>query len=122
KYGTDLYGLGFKNQRIEGFGKLGYVFPTNKHRSIGLQLSASRFKQESFFGVQVYDNEQKSLYANLLFQDILGSVTHKYKVGASVQMDKYDEDLSRYFAGNTLYEYNLGRHETTTGAFVEYTY
>ncbi len=122
KFGTDVYGLGFKNQRIEGFGKVGYVFPTNKHRSIGLQLSASRFKQESFFGVQVYDNEQKSLYANLLFQDILGSVTHKYKVGASVQMDKYDEDLSRYFAGNTLYEYNLGRHETTTGAFVEYTY
>lgn len=122
KYGTDLYGLGFKNQRIEGFGKLGYVFPTNKHRSIGLQLSASRFKQESFFGLNAYDNEQKSLYANLLYQDILGSVAHKYKVGASVQHDNYDEDLARYQAGQTAYQYDFGRKETTAGAFAEYTF
>ena len=121
KFTTNTYGLGFKNQRIEGFGKLGYVFPTNKHRSIGLQLSASQYKQESFFGQTAYDNEQNSFYANLLFQDILGSVAHKYKVGASLQYDKYDEDLNRYNSASD-FAYNFGRKEAVTGVFAEYTF
>lgn len=121
KYGTDVYGLGFKNQRIEGFGKLGYVFPTNKHRSIGLQLSASQYKQESFFGLNNYDNEQNSFYANLLFQDIIGNVAHKYKVGTSVQYDKYDEQLNRINSANN-FDYEFGRKETVAGAFAEYTF
>lgn len=117
----DVYGLGFKNQRIEGFGKLGYVFPSNKHRSIGLQLSASQFKQESFFGKTSYDNEQKSLYANLLYQDLLGNVAHKYKVGASVLHDNYDEDLA-FSHMDATQDYQFGRHETVTGVFAEYTF
>ncbi len=121
KLTTNKYGLGFKNQRIEGFGKLGYVFPTNKHRSIGLQLSASQYKQESFFGLNTYDNEQNSYYANLLFQDIIGDVSHKYKVGASVQYDHYDEDLKRVNSNND-YAYNFGRKEAVTGVFAEYTF
>ncbi|MEI5985574.1 MULTISPECIES: TonB-dependent receptor domain-containing protein [Sphingobacterium] len=121
KFTTNQYGLGFKNERIEGFGKLGYVFPTNKHRSIGLQLSASRYKQESFFGLNAYDSEQKSMYANLLFQDIISDVTHKYKVGASIQYDDMDEQLSRVNSTND-YDYNFGRKESVAGAFLEYTF
>ncbi|MGN5954806.1 TonB-dependent receptor domain-containing protein [Sphingobacterium lactis] len=121
KFTTNHYGLGFKNERIEGFGKLGYVFPTNKHRSIGLQLSASRYKQDSYFGLTGYDNEQQSMYANLLFQDILSSVAHKYKVGASIQYDKFDEDLSRVNSSNN-FAYQFGRKESVAGAFLEYTY
>lgn len=121
KFTTNKYGLGFKNQRIEGFGKLGYVFPTNKHRSIGLQLSASQYKQESFFGLNSYDNEQNSYYANLLFQDIIGDVAHKYKVGASVQYDKYDEDLKRVNSSED-FDYNFGRKEAVSGVFAEYTF
>jgi len=121
KFGNTRYGLGFNNQRIEGFGKLGYIFPTNKHRSIGLQLSASKYKQESFFGYNSYDNDQQSLYANLLYQDIISDVTHKYKVGLSVQHDQYDEELMRRNT-NTNYSYLFGRKETTSGAFAEYTF
>ncbi len=122
KFGQNRYGLGFNNQRIEGFGKLGYVFADNKHRSIGLQLSASRYKQESFFGHNTYDNEQKSMYANLLYQDILGSVAHKYKVGVSVQHDDLDEEIGRKTQQQQDYLLNFGRKETTTGAFAEYTF
>ncbi|MGO1649989.1 MAG: TonB-dependent receptor domain-containing protein [Sphingobacterium sp.] len=121
KLQTEVYGLGFKNQRIEGFGKFGYVFPSNKHRSLGLQLSASQYKQESFFGTTTYDNEQKSLYANLLYQDLLGNVAHKYKVGASVQHDNYDEDLA-VSRMDPLQDYQFGRHETVSGVFAEYTF
>lgn len=122
KLGTDIYGLGFKNQRIEGFGKLGYIFPSNKHRSIGLQLSASKFEQESFFGTTSYDNDQKSAYANLLYQDLIGSVIHKYKVGASIQHDSYDEDLTFSATGSSTPGYLFRRNETVSGVFAEYTF
>ena len=110
---TDIYGLGFDNERIEGFAKIGYVFPQNRLRSIGLQLSASNYKQDSYFGLRNYNSEQTNGYANLIFQDILGSVMHKYKIGASMTYDKYQE----------IVETNpFNRTETVTGVFAEYTF
>src|SRR5690606_15479274 len=110
---TDIYGLGFDNERIEGFAKIGYVFPQNRLRSIGLQLSASNYKQDSYFGLRDYNSEQTNGYANLIFQDIIGSVTHKYKVGASMTYDKYKEDIESN---------NFDRTETVSGVFAEYTF
>ena len=110
---TDLYGLGFNNQRIEGFAKIGYVFPENRLRSIGLQLSASNYKQDSYFGLRNYTSEQSSGYANLIFQDVIGSVAHKYKIGASMVYDKYTEQVESH---------PYARTEAVSGAFIEYTY
>ncbi|TDQ82816.1 TonB-dependent receptor domain-containing protein [Sphingobacterium yanglingense] len=110
---TNRYGIGFDNQRIEGFAKIGYVFPENRLRSIGLQLSGSNYKQDSYFGLTNYRSEQSSGYANLIFQDVIGSIAHKYKVGASISYDDYDE---------TITEYNFKRKEAVTGAFAEYTF
>src|SRR5690606_3959383 len=90
---TDIYGLSFDNERIEGFAKIGYVFPQNRLRSIGLLLSASNYKQDSYFGLRNYESEQSNGYANLIFQDIIGTVAHKYKIGGSVTYDKYKENV-----------------------------
>jgi len=113
KLTTNKYGLGFDIERIEGFAKIGYVFPNHRLRSIGLQLSGSRYKQDSYFGLTTYNNEQNSGYANLLYQDVIGSVKHKYRAGLSVSYDQYKEDVSSY---------NFDRNERVTGAFVEYTF
>jgi len=110
---TNRYGIGFDNQRIEGFAKIGYVFPENRLRSIGLQLMASNYKQDSYFGQKTYVGDQTSGYANLIFQDVLGSVAHKYKLGASVSYDDYQEDVEGY---------NYDRKEVVPGAFAEYTF
>ncbi|MEJ7829744.1 MAG: carboxypeptidase-like regulatory domain-containing protein, partial [Segetibacter sp.] len=40
KFTTNSYGLEINTKRVEGFGKIGYVFPQKKYQSIGLQLSA----------------------------------------------------------------------------------
>lgn len=117
QFGTDRYGLGFTNKRVEGFAKVGYIFPTNMHRSIGLQLSGSNYQQNSFFGLTAYENEQSSAYANLIYQDIIANAEHKYKVGGSFQYDKYNEDL-RYQSTDYLF----GRNESVSGVFGEYTY
>lgn len=113
KGGTNRYGLGFDNQRVEGFAKIGYVFPNNRLRSIGLQLSASNYKQDSYFGLTTYQSEQTSGYANLIYQDVIGSVAHKYKVGASFTYDDYNEDINTY---------GYKRKEAVSGIFAEYTY
>lgn len=110
---TKVYGLGFDNERIEGFAKIGYVFPQNRLRSIGFLVSASNYTQDSYFGIRNYNSEQTNGYANLIFQDIIGSVAHKYKVGASLTYDKYNENIE-----SNVFD----RSESVTGVFVEYTY
>lgn len=110
---TKVYGLGFDNERIEGFAKIGYVFPQNRLRSIGFLVSASNYTQDSYFGIRNYNSEQTNGYANLIFQDIIGSVAHKYKVGASLTFDKYNENIE-----SNVFD----RSESVTGVFVEYTY
>ncbi|NGM60368.1 TonB-dependent receptor plug domain-containing protein [Sphingobacterium sp. SGG-5] len=107
------YGIGFDNQRIEGFAKIGYVFPENRLRSIGLQLSGSNYTQDSYFGQNTYNSDQRSGYANLIFQDVLGSVAHKYKLGTSVSYDDYQEEVNAF---------NYDRKEVVSGAFAEYTF
>ncbi|TDS15885.1 TonB-dependent receptor domain-containing protein [Sphingobacterium paludis] len=113
KLTTNRYGLGFDIDRIEGFAKIGYVFPNHKLRSIGLQVSGAHYRQDSYFGLTTYNSEQRSGYANLLYQDVLGSVMHKYRAGLSLSYDKYNEQIVTN---------DFRRTEAVSGAFLEYTF
>ncbi|WP_270089545.1 cation transporter [Sphingobacterium sp. SYP-B4668] len=113
KLTTNRYGVGFDINRFEGFAKFGYVFEGNSHRSIGLQLSGTYYDQKNYFGIRTYDAEQKNGYANLIYQDIIGSVAHKYRTGMTVTYDNIDETL----AGT-----GYARKEVVSGVFGEYTY
>lgn len=113
KLTENRYGLGFDIERYEAFAKIGYVFPAQTHRSIGLQLSGASYTQQSYFGVRTYDADQKSTYTNLIYQDIIGTVVHKYRLGLSLQYDRYDEGYM---------DQRFGRTETVPGGFLEYTY
>lgn len=110
---THLYGLGIKTDRYEGFTKIGYVFPEKKYKSIGLQLSAFSHQQDAYFGLTPYNAEQKTVYSNLIYQNIIGTTDHKFRTGLSFSADKYDE----------LYKTQaFKRKEVVPGAFFEYTY
>ena len=100
-------------EREEGYAKIGYIFPEKKYKSIGLQLSASSFKQNSFFGLTPYNAKQKSFYSNLIYQSILGNTNHTFRTGISFSADNYDE----LYASN-IYE----RKEIVPGAFFEYSF
>jgi len=110
---THHYGLGINTERYELFGKIGYVFPQQKYKSVGLQMAVIDHQQDAFFGLTTYQAKQQSFYGNLIFQSIINSTIHKYRTGFSFQYDKYEENL------NLLY-YN--RKEIVPGAFFEYTY
>lgn len=113
KFTTNNYGIGINTRRYEGFAKLGYIFPGKKYKSAGLQLSAFRHDQDSYFGLHSYNAEQQNIYANLVYQSIIGNTAHKFRTGMSFAADEYDEVFN-----NTVYK----RKENVPGGFFEYTY
>ena len=110
---TNHYGLGINTERYEGFAKIGYVFPQQKYKSVGLQLAVISHTQNSYFGLTTYNAKQESLYGNLIYQSIINTTVHKFRTGLSFQYDKYNED----FKTN-----NYKRKEIVPGAFFEYTF
>ena len=108
-----VYGLEINSSRIEAFGKIGYVFPEKKYQSIGLQLSTFKHELNSYFGHTTYNAEQKNVYANLIYQSIIGSTRHKFRTGLSVVYDNYDEQFN-----SSIFR----RKETVSGGFFEYNY
>ena len=113
KFTTNNYGLEINTKRVEGFAKIGYVFPQKKYKSVGLQLSAFDHKQDSYFGMTTYNGHQQNFYSNLIYQSIIKTTAHKFRTGISFLYDKYDEN----FKTN-----NYKRTEIVPGAFFEYTY
>lgn len=110
---TIKYGLAINTQRYEAFGKIGYVFPQQKFKSIGLQLAAIDYTQASYFGLTNYNSKQQSFYSNLIYQSIINSTIHKFRTGLSVQYDHYNEDVKFL---------NYNRKELVAGGFFEYTF
>lgn len=111
--GPMKYGIQFDINRFEVFTKIGYIFPENRHRSLGLQVSGSIYDQDSYYGMRNYVADQKGVYANLIYQDIIGNVEHKYRTGLSAQADQFRE---------TYMNQQFSRREIVPGAFFEYTY
>lgn len=108
-----IWGAQLQTNRLEGWAKIGRVFPERPEASIGLQLAGSLHKQDAIFGNTRYDAEQRSLYANLLYQDVLGDPAHRLNSGLSLLADQFDEWLAEGF---------FERREIVPGAFLEYTY
>ena len=110
---ASAWGASIQTRRLEGWAKVGKAFPNRPETSVGLQLSGLLHDQDAFFGPTRYDAEQQSLYANLMYREMLGTPAHRLNSGLSFQLDSYDEWLAE-----TLFE----RNEVVPGAFVEYTF
>jgi outer membrane receptor for ferrienterochelin and colicins len=131
KFTTNRYGLEINTKRLEAWGKLGYQFPMKPFKSVGLQLSATNHDHNSFYGFTTHDGKEKSAYANLIYQSIIGSTDHKFKLGASFQYSDFSERLFSLnpsiieaFDGTQIVAPLLyfDRTEIVPGAFAEYTY
>jgi len=108
-----IWGMHSETKRLEAWSKTGFVFKNQPNKSMGLQLSGIYHNNESSFGLRDYDAQQNSFYANYIFQNIIGSENHIYKIGASFIYDDYIQNLD-------LTNYN--HKEIIPGAFIEYTY
>lgn len=113
KLTSNKYGIGFNVNQLLFTSKIGYVFPNTKYKSIGLILSGNQYNNNAFYGLNAYLAKQNSFYANLIFQSIIGSTIHKYRIGLSYTNENYDETFSVD---------NFKRKEIALGTFAEYTY
>lgn len=113
KFTRNAWGSEIDTRRIDLSGKLGYVNPDIPYQSAGVQLAFSNHDQESYFGFNQYDITHNSLYANALYNSIIGDSRHKVKAGVSFTYDAYEE-----LVNTTQY----GRKENSVGAFFEYAY
>ena len=113
KLTTNKYGVGIDVQQYAFTGKLGYVFPSQKYKSIGFIFSANAYNNNAYYGLTKYDGQQNSVYANLIYQSIIGTTAHKFRTGLSFVNDHYKE---------TIAAKNYTRKEIVPGSFFEYTY
>ena len=119
----NLYGTKVNALKGHAWLKMGYVFPRKIYKSIGLQLSTVGQSYDSYFGNNLYNGKQQSVYANFIYQSIISSSDHKFRTGFSYMNDYYDEVLENFFAQNNPSEqYEFKRTEKVAGAFFEYTY
>lgn len=121
KFTTNNYGLGINTKRWEVFAKAGYVFPKKQYQSIGVMASAMSHTNNNYYGLSTYNANQQSIYLNIIYQSVLNNTNHKYRVGISQMIDRYDESIAIKNANDTL-GINFLRTEIVPGAFVEYTW
>lgn len=118
-FGTmNAYGIGVTDRQIDVFAKNGLFFPDQAYKSLGFITSGRIHHLNSFYGLRKYDGEQKNLYANAIWQNIISSTLHTYKAGASYLLDDYKEVFSYPFSGDS----SFSRTESVPGFFTEYTY
>jgi len=109
---TSAYGVGVNTRQLEYFSKTGILYPQKPGQSIGIMTSGKWVSLDSYFGLRTYTGEQKSFYANGIFQSFIGNTNHKYKTGLSFVYDEYAETFS---------DSAFSRTEIVPGGFAEYT-
>lgn len=113
-----LWGFAADHQRLELYGKTGYVFE-KPNRSLGFIYSYSRQKRDERFGQRHYVGEQNSFYFNSIYQDQLGDSRHLLRTGFSFLLDEVRENL-RHESSTPLYFQE--RLEIVPGAYAEYSF
>lgn len=114
---TNYWGSEINTERFDVATKVGYIFPDMPFQSIGFQNAFNSHKQESYFGLNQYDINQKSFYSNLIFNSIINNTMHKFATGLNFTYDDYNEYVAvPNIAGN------YDRIDNSIGAFFEYTY
>lgn len=110
---TNFWGSEINTERFEITTKLGFVNPAIPYQSLGFQTAYSFHKQDSYFGLNLYDIKHNSFYSNLVYNSIITDSRHKIKTGVSFTLDHYKE-----LVNTDMYE----RTENSVGGFFEYAY
>jgi outer membrane receptor for ferrienterochelin and colicins len=110
---NSVYGFEQNVRRAELWGKLGYVFPRKKYKSIGLLAKTYVHRQNDRYGLNTYAGDEEYAYINGIYQSVIKTSIHKYRVGVSAFYNNYKENV---------FTKNYQRTELSTGAFAEYTF
>lgn len=113
-YGTaNRYRADMTNQHAEFFAKTGFLFPNKPYHSLGIVYQFKYHQSDGLYGLRNFGGRELRGYVNAIFDGIIGTTAHKYKVGLSA----VGQDLKQH-----LDSVNFDRNVITPGAFFEYTY
>ena len=116
------YGIEVTARRYELQWKNGFTLDSEHNTSVALMLNGSVHDAENRFGLTSYDVNQKTGYAQLMFETDF-TPEHSLSVGASLNHDSYRQQLEMYNPWVGEKENLFGTpHETTTGLYAQYTY
>ncbi|NSW45461.1 MAG: TonB-dependent receptor [Bacteroidales bacterium] len=116
KNSQQKYGIGINTQRFELITKHGFILPRHE-TSIGIQIAGAYHIQDAFFGLNNYNADEKSLYANLIYHSYLFKEDQKIDLGSSFNASLLDEKM-KVSNLDTLFNMN----NQTVGIFAQYTY
>ncbi|MCK5825310.1 MAG: TonB-dependent receptor, partial [Ichthyobacteriaceae bacterium] len=106
----DAWVSNIKTNRFEVWTKAGKVIDDKS--SVGIQVSGTMHKQNSNFGNRIYNANQNSAYANVIYQYAFNN-KNEIKTGASFVYDDFNETVA-----DKIYL----REEMVAGIFAEYSY
>ncbi len=110
---TNPYGIQIDNDRLEGFFKSGYVWPSQR-TALAWLSNFSRHETRSFYGLNRYDGNETRFYGSaILTRDLNIAGTHTLNAGFSFIYDDFSENL---------YNMQFTRTEQVPGIFGEYTF
>ncbi|MEO1253742.1 MAG: TonB-dependent receptor, partial [Bacteroidota bacterium] len=110
---SSQYGFQNNTTRFEIFGKTGLLFQHKPYKGWGFIYSGSYLDIDGGFGRDNYEGTEKTLYGNVIFQNIIGNSFHSYKTGVSLLYDEFDE----VYADSAF-----SRQEVVPGLYYEYTF
>jgi outer membrane receptor for ferrienterochelin and colicin len=113
------YGFNITTKRWEAFTKMSHAFNATGSKSLGLQLSYTNHMTDGFYGRNLYNGAQQSVFANLIYQTPIGNNDHDLRMGGGLL---YDNIKERYIDNLHNQQYELDRKEPVVGVFGEYTY
>ena len=107
-----FYDVQVNSRNIDGFAKVG-IFMKKPYNSIGLVSNFKYHTVDAVFGTRKFRGEEARGYFNAIYDGILGTTDHKYKLGTSVVYSNFIQRLDSL---------NDDRMELVPGVFGEYTY
>ena len=107
------YTITQNNDRVELFGKIGYLGFEDVTKSIGLIADVAWHDLDSYYGNRHHRGIQKNAYLQGMFSNGFGGEEHQLDIGMSYTYDDYDEQLD---------DTNLSRMERIAGAYAEYSF
>lgn len=112
-FAPERYRVDTKIEQYHGFFKNGFLFPKKDFTTVGIVLHGKYYKQESAFGNNLYQGEQKHFLGNVIWNDMFGTTAHTFKAGTSFMVDDYNENYN---------DSSFSRTELVPGIFYEHTY
>ncbi len=115
------WGSDILNRSINGYLKVGVPLNEENTQNIALIADYSFQDMDSYFGSTKYLANQHSVFANLLYQNVIND-SHKFTLGLNGTFDRYDEDFSRLVAMAPEAKFGGIKNLANAGVFGEYTY